>query len=151
MELSGAFAAQAELATVVGRAAERVDVDGKLLELHDLIKEILELGAPFTDRIHQALAAANPSDEDLRGVLLALSVIEKTLARVINGRNRYLGTEALSAYWSEDLQDNLMELCDDLEDLQETIALRVNPEFRSEIAAALEEARSDRAERSGRA
>jgi hypothetical protein len=52
------------------------------------------------------------------------------------------GRENVSPFWSDDLQDELMGLAEEMEDLQETIALGISAEFRRDVSEALQEAQS---------
>lgn len=149
MEARAAFVEFTALAGAIGVAKGLLTVkpiEGSLLDLHDSLKSVCLNAEPFRALFHEKLTEDNISDRELQSLLGALSLIHKALSFIIDRRRELESQEPdmLATYWPEDLQDQLIDHVENLEDLEETIALRLSPEFQSEIAAALEEAKTDK-------
>ena len=122
----------------VGTADAR---DVKLLELYDRLSNVVALGTEYALLISQSLAISpDLADEELSILLLMTTRSKEDVSFLIGRRDKIV--EADSTFWPQDLQDRLLELEEQLDDLQETVALRLSPEFNKQLESSIEESPS---------
>lgn len=122
----------------------RVDeLESVFLDFHDNLKEVVEqLGPQFIEEMNVSFAVKRYSEDELRQALAFVSTIRGAVEKLGSSREilREKHEGLVATYWSQELQDQLLEFEDGLEDLEETITLGLSPEFRREIGVAMEEA-----------
>lgn len=115
----------------------------KLLDLHDKLVTVYESGFSFVRNMRNWLnfPGVEISDDEAREFVVGLREIWGALMEVISGRE-YLINGRDTAFWPEELLDQLEELADDISDIEETLALSLSPEVRAAVAEAVVHARS---------
>ncbi len=148
---SGALAGAIVSASVrfVQAASGRDHVEGILLSLRDKTQDIIQTGTIYARHLNASLCECEQPQDFLREQLGGLSGIIEALSEIIAGRDILVhvhGYEVVNPFWSEDLQEALIGLNEEMEDIQETIALGLSGEFRDEVNEAIQGAQSAHAE-----
>jgi len=124
-------------------ALDRLDV--QLLDLRDAIQAVIETGTCYVRMLNASLCAHECPLDFLRGNLVCISGFIKALSGLIDVRHVLIlkrGKEGVSPFWSDDLQEDLVGLSEEMEDAQETIAFGLSVDFRHEVEDAIQGAQS---------
>jgi hypothetical protein len=129
----------------VQAASGQDHLESLLLSLRDKTQDVIQTGTLYARHLNASLCEREHPQDFLREQLGGLSGIIEALSGMIAGRDllvRVHGYETVNPFWSEDLQESLIELNEEMEDIQETIALGLSSEFRNEVNEAIQGAQS---------
>ena len=120
-------------------------VEIKLLNIYDKLRDLCETGEAFRKKLSRSLVEENLTEETLRSNLAVVSLVGEGLRILLKARACFEQKygEDLPPSWPDEFQNCLSDLNDELEDLGETIALRLNVEFQGMIETAIAEARQE--------
>ena len=123
--------------------ARRAPLMKLLVELRRLLGQSLRSGDTMRVSLRGFLQERQDQHEEreLQGLLSHLHDNVAALRKIVGYRASLIRARRIvSAYWTDDLHERLLEQLEDVEDLTETLALGLSPAMRQEIAQCREEA-----------